>query len=82
MQRRWTLREPAADAVRTLSSELDISSLTARLLVNRGLQDPEKAHRFLHPRFEDLHDPYLMKDMDRAYQMTKKTSVRFELTIY
>lgn len=66
MQRRWTLREPEADAVRTLSSELDISSLTARLLVNRGLQDPEKAHRFLHPRFEDLHDPYLMKDMDRA----------------
>jgi len=66
MQRRWTLRdpEPEAEAVRTLSSELDISSLTARLLVNRGIRDPDEALRFLHPRFEDLHDPYLMKDMD------------------
>ena len=72
MRRRWTLREPEAEAVRTLKSELDISSLTARLLVNRGIQDPEEAHRFLHPRFEDLHDPFLMKDMDRAVPLIRK----------
>ena len=72
MRRRWTLREPEAEAVRTLKSELDISSLTARLLVNRGIQDPDEAHRFLHPRFEDLHDPFLMKDMDRAVPLIRK----------
>ena len=60
------MREPEADAVRALASELQVSELTARLLVNRGIQDPDEAHRFLHPRFENLHDPYLMKDMDRA----------------
>ena len=72
MRRRWTLREPVAEAVRTLKSELDISSLTARLLVNRGIRDPDEAHRFLHPRFEDLHDPLLMKDMDRAVPLIRK----------
>ena len=66
MTRRWELREPEAEAVRALASELDISALSARLLVNRGVLDPDDAHRFLHPRFEYLHDPYLMKDMDRA----------------
>ena len=66
MTRTWTLREPEPEAVRTLTSELDVSALTARLLVNRGIQDPDDAHRFLHPRFENLHDPFLMKDMDRA----------------
>ena len=66
MIRRWALREPEADAVRALASELEVSELTARLLVNRGIQDPDEAHRFLHPRFENLHDPYLIKDMDRA----------------
>lgn len=60
------MREPGRDAVRTLTSELGISALTARLLVNRDVRDPEDAQRFLNPRFDNLHDPSLMKDMDRA----------------
>ena len=66
MTPRWDLREPEAEAVQALISELNVSALTARLLVNRGIRDPHDAHRFLHPRFEYLHDPHLMKDMDRA----------------
>ncbi len=66
MTRRWALREPEAEAAQALASELEVSALTARLLVNRGIRDPDEAHHFLHPRFENLHDPYLMKDMDRA----------------
>ncbi len=55
-----------ADEVRLLCDELKISALLAQLLINRGFRDPARAHRFLYPRLEDLHDPYLMRDMDRV----------------
>ncbi|MES1260392.1 MAG: DHH family phosphoesterase, partial [Acidobacteriota bacterium] len=38
----------------------------ARLLWSRGYRDPERATRFLNPRLEDLHDPFLLRDMDQA----------------
>ena len=40
----------------------------AHLLLQRGLADPAEAQRFLQPSLEDLHDPYLMKDMDRVVE--------------
>ncbi len=52
--------------IKSLSQHLEISSLLARLLINRGLSDPDQAWHFLHPRLQDLHDPFLMKDMDRV----------------
>ena len=72
MKRRWALREPEPEPVRVLTSELEVSALTARLLVNRGIRNPEEARRFLHPRFEHLHDPFLMKDMDRAVPLVRR----------
>ena len=42
------------------------SPLTARLLANRGFLTEEEARTFLQPRFEDMHDPFLMHDMERA----------------
>ncbi|MFQ5735378.1 MAG: single-stranded-DNA-specific exonuclease RecJ [Thermodesulfobacteriota bacterium] len=50
----------------TLGRELDILPLTAQLLVNRGLVDCDGASSFLRPVLTDLHDPFLMKGMDRA----------------
>jgi single-stranded-DNA-specific exonuclease len=38
----------------------------AGILWRRGLRDAESVARFLHPRIEDLHDPFLLRDMDRA----------------
>ena len=38
----------------------------ARLLFERGIQDEENLKKFLEPSFEDLHDPYLLHDMDKA----------------
>lgn len=46
--------------------ELGISRAIARLLFNRGIETTEEARRFLNPSFEDLHDPFLMNDMDLA----------------
>src|SRR5689334_10705632 len=66
---RWILPKPdsAPDgAVARLASELNLPPLVARLLVMRGLGEPEAAERFLCPRLDQLHDPFLMADMDRA----------------
>lgn len=40
--------------------------LTTRLLVNRGITDEAAAETFLRPRYEDMHDPFLMHDMEKA----------------
>jgi len=63
---RWSVlpRDLAAEA--TLERELGIGSLLARVLVARGLTDPAEASRFLKPEIENLHDPRLLPDYDRA----------------
>jgi single-stranded-DNA-specific exonuclease len=53
------LRDPLAKA-------LGISQISAQLLVQRGIDSLEKGTKFFHPELKDLHDPYLMKDMDKA----------------
>ncbi len=54
------------DRVRELASELGVTELAARLLIHRGLDSPEQAAAFLCPQYAQLHDPFLMKDMDRV----------------
>ena len=49
-----------------LMMELGISEVTAGLLVNRGITDPDKARAFLKPSLSHLHDPFLLKDMEKA----------------
>jgi len=49
-----------------ISQEIGVSHITARLLYNRGYDTPEKAYAFIHTDISALHDPYLMKDMDKA----------------
>lgn len=62
----WTLK--TSDSVDELSKELDLTSLTAKLLLNRGIQSPEKARQFLFGTLEDLQDPYQLKGMERAVE--------------
>src|SRR5581483_9655865 len=63
---RWI--EETFDAVRAerLTNELGISPLLARLLVLRGINEPDAAHAFLHPSLDQLHSPNLMPDMNAA----------------
>ncbi|MEP3837499.1 MAG: single-stranded-DNA-specific exonuclease RecJ [Algibacter sp.] len=64
---RWTLNtEPSKEKVEALQEALQVDVITAKLLVQRGISDFESAKRFFRPRLEDLHDPFLMKDMDKA----------------
>lgn len=68
MSYRWTLR-PVDDpeAVTTLQEQLnDLPEALARALVLRGIDTFEKAKRYFRPALDDLHDPFLMQDMDAA----------------
>ena len=52
--------------IRYLSERLKVSNTTASLLVSRGIKTFEGAKTFFRPSLDDLHDPFLMKDMDKA----------------
>ena len=69
----WKLREGAdADNVRQLSSELGVDPVLAELLVQRGVHTFEQARSFFRPSLDDLHDPFLMTDMDKAVERVHK----------
>ncbi|MBI4237658.1 MAG: single-stranded-DNA-specific exonuclease RecJ [Deltaproteobacteria bacterium] len=62
----WSLACPQPEQAATLAAALGVSSITAQVLIHRGIADPATAERFLHPRLSDLHDPFLLPDMERA----------------
>ncbi|MGP0565848.1 MULTISPECIES: single-stranded-DNA-specific exonuclease RecJ [unclassified Nitrospina] len=66
LKKRWVFAEPEPDAVQHLADRLRISPLTATLLVNRSITDAEEGRVFLDADLEGTHDPYLMRDMDKA----------------
>src|SRR5260370_27531429 len=51
---------------KALGAALNVHPAVARLLCMRGVGDPATARRFLHASIDDLHDPYLLADMDKA----------------
>ena len=70
MQNRWVFR-PSADCqlIESLSSSLNnLPRALSEALITRGIATFEDARRFFRPRLEELHDPYLMKGMDKAVE--------------
>ena len=64
---RWNLKpKPSKDQVVHLVDQLQVSELVATLLIQRGIATFDDARKFFRPTLSDLHDPYLMKDMDKA----------------
>lgn len=61
----WVIKNIKAD-FKQIMDRCNISEVLARCLVNRGLEDPEKIHTFLHPSLDKLYDPFLLKDMGKA----------------
>ncbi len=66
MQKRWTLLQ--ADIIKTeaLAAELKIHPTICKILVQRGIDTFNSAKNFFRPQLSDLHDPWLMKDMQKA----------------
>lgn len=65
----WNIQaisEQDREAVSALAAELRVSNLSALLLYHRGIRSREEASRFVHPSLQMLHDPFLMRDMDKA----------------
>jgi len=66
---RWTLKPtPSEEKVKLLAEALNVEEFVATLLVQRGIETFEQARQFFRPTLEYLHNPYLMKDMDRAVE--------------
>ncbi|UNY99896.1 single-stranded-DNA-specific exonuclease RecJ [Zhouia spongiae] len=64
---RWTLKpKPEASAIKELAQQLNVDEIIAALLIQRGVETFDDARRFFRPVLNDLHDPFLMKDMDKA----------------
>ncbi|MFP4469135.1 MAG: single-stranded-DNA-specific exonuclease RecJ [Bacteroidales bacterium] len=84
MEKRWVIKEkgdPAA--VMELSRSLNISTLLANLLVQRGITTFEEAKAFFRPKLTQLHDPFLMKDMDRAvHRIENAIRYREKILVY
>ena len=78
-EKKWTVKDSAApETVAQLSTELGIDGVLAELLVQRGVTTFEQARSFFRPRLEDLHDPFLMTDMDKAVERLHKAIVEGE----
>ena len=66
---RWTIKpKPSEEKVKQLATDLNVEEFVATLLVQRGIETFEQARQFFRPTLKDLHNPYLMKDMDKAVE--------------
>ncbi|MFR9534651.1 MAG: single-stranded-DNA-specific exonuclease RecJ [Rikenellaceae bacterium] len=70
IEKRWVVKPlgSSQELVDNLATKLSISPVLASLLTQRGIDSVEKARNFFNPQLSDLHDPFLMKDMDRAVE--------------
>ena len=70
---RWNLKsKPNSEKVQAIQSALQVDEIIATLLVQRGIETFEQAKTFFRPTLQDLHNPYLMKDMDKAVARIEK----------
>lgn len=83
LKKKWLLREFDKNRVVEMSKEFHISPLTAIILYNRGIHDDDAIRRFLSKDIDVMHDPYLLKDMEKAAERIRKAHDNKEkVTIY
>lgn len=78
MQKRWTVKKYQPIQEQQLQSALKIHPILCRLLVQRGITKYEEARHFFRPSLDDLHDPWIMKDMDKAVSRLEEAFFRQE----
>ena len=73
IEKRWVVKpQGERSVVESLASHLGMSPVLTNLLVQRGIDTVEKAKKFFSPSLRDLHDPFLMKDMDKAVERIER----------
>ena len=69
----WTKSDqPSIRKVNSLEADLKIPDFICSLLIQRGINTLDKAKNFFRPKLDSLHDPYLMKDMEKAVDRVNK----------
>lgn len=66
MEKRWNIQQADESTTAALQVMLKVNSRLCRILVQRGINDFEKAKTYFRPKLTYLHDPFLMKDMQKA----------------
>ena len=81
MNYKWNYQPPTLEereAAKALAKEIGISPILCRLLLQRGITSAGEAKRFFRPQLNELHDPFLMKDMSLAVERLNKAMGRKE----
>ncbi len=79
VEKKWVLKSQGDyENSQLLSGELNLPEILSNLLVQRGIDSLEKADEFFNPKLENLHDPYLMKDMKKAVERIEKAVLNRE----
>jgi single-stranded-DNA-specific exonuclease len=82
-QKRWTLKQADEAKVAELQQSLKIHPALCRLLVERGIESFDSSKSFFVPELSALHDPFLMKDMDKAVaRIDKAIAANEKILIY
>jgi single-stranded-DNA-specific exonuclease len=82
-EKQWIIQEGDERAAGRLQESLNIPLIFCRMLVQRGVRTFEEARQFFRPTLSDLHDPFLMKDMDKATaRLSKAVENREKILLY
>ena len=68
MEKRWKILTPDKQKSDLLQQSLKISPVICTILVQRGIETFEQSKKYFRPELTDLHDPWLIKDMDKAVE--------------
>lgn len=83
MEKRWIIKSVDKEKVNALQQALQVHQALPTLLLQRGIEDFEQARAYFRPRLEDLHSPWLFKDMDKAVtRIEKAISQQEKILIY
>src|SRR5687768_2156911 len=73
MNKRWLVKQlPEKQQIEELSQAININAYLAAILIQRGVADFETAKNYFRPSLNELHNPFLMKGMERAVARLKK----------
>ena len=69
---RWKIKQPSEDHVASIKKEFNTSEIIAKVLANRGIESLKSSHNFFNPSNDQLHNPFMMKNMDIAVDRISK----------
>jgi len=83
IKKRWKILQADNAKVEALHTSLKINPVLCKLLAQRDISSFEEAKQFFRPQLSDLHDPWLMKDMDKAVdRITKAMQNREKILVF